>query len=131
MTQEEVNALETWTAGTEFVMDVDTPGNYVIYARIENNAGLVTYLSTDGIVIESTEEDTEVPGDIEIPVEPDVPAGPIDGIVSTEGTVHLEAGTAYKLGEGNWSVSGDDTVYAGGITFYVLEDGDYDFKVVE
>ena len=131
MTMEDVKALETWTVGTEFVMDVDTPGNYVIYARIENNAGLVTYLSTDGIVIESTEEDTEVPGDIEIPVEPDVPAGPIDGIVSTEGTVHLEAGTAYKLSEGNWSVSGDDTVYTGGITFYVLEDGDYDFKVVE
>ena len=131
LTLEEAKDINEWIVGTEFVMDVDTPGNYVIYARLENNAGLVTYLSTDGIVIESTEVDTEVPGDTELPDEPDVPAGPVDGVVSTAGIVHLESGTPYTLSEGNWSVSGDDTVYAGGITFYVLEEGDYEFKVAE
>lgn len=44
------------------------------------------------------------------------------------GRVSLISGTAYSLGEGTWKVSGDSTNYAGGITFYVSENGEYDFS---
>lgn len=42
-------------------------------------------------------------------------------------TVHLNAGTEYELGDGRWKVAGDNTVYSGGITFYVPNDADYTF----
>lgn len=44
------------------------------------------------------------------------------GIVLTGIPLFLEAGIAYQLGDGEWTVSGDDTVYAGGMTFYVPAD---------
>lgn len=106
LTLDEVKSLQQWVEGNEFVMDVSVPQKYIVYARLENKAGLVTYISTDGIVIEAT-------------------------TIGTEGSVYLEAGKSYELGEGNWSVEGDDTVYVGGNLFYVVESGDYDFKVVE
>ncbi|MBP3505803.1 MAG: InlB B-repeat-containing protein [Lachnospiraceae bacterium] len=34
---------------------------------------------------------------------------------------------SYTLGSGTWKVTGDDTVYAGGATFYVNSDGEYTF----
>lgn len=43
------------------------------------------------------------------------------------GRAHLYSGEAYTFGEGTWNVSGDSTSYAGGITFYVSETGDYEF----
>ena len=41
--------------------------------------------------------------------------------------VTLKKGTAYQLEAGTWNVSGDNTDYAGGITFYVDKDGEYEF----
>ncbi|MBQ8280325.1 MAG: hypothetical protein IJZ23_10825 [Roseburia sp.] len=47
------------------------------------------------------------------------------------GTYTLQAGTAYTLGSGSWTVtyngSGDSCTYAGGRTFYVTTTGDYTF----
>ncbi len=34
---------------------------------------------------------------------------------------------SYTLGSGTWKITGDDTVYAGGATFYVNSDGEYTF----
>lgn len=41
-----------------------------------------------------------------------------DGI-EEDGDYALKNGMGYKLGDGSWKVSGDDTVYAGGNMFYV------------
>lgn len=49
-----------------------------------------------------------------------------DGI-QTAGTLRLTAGTGYRLGSGKWKVSGDETVYEGGNSFYVAESGSYVF----
>lgn len=50
-----------------------------------------------------------------------------DGI-QTAGTLRLTAGTGYRLGSGKWKVSGDETVYEGGNSFYVAESGSYVFS---
>lgn len=50
-----------------------------------------------------------------------------NGIISESGVYSLKAGTPYQLAEGKWQVSGDKSVYSGGSTFYVSEDGDYTF----
>lgn len=47
--------------------------------------------------------------------------------IAESGTVSLKAGAAYELGNGTWKVAGDDTVYTGGITFYVSNDAEYEF----
>ncbi len=49
------------------------------------------------------------------------------GVIPSGLPVRLSANKLYTLGEGNWSVSGDSTSYAGGNTFYVGSDGDYTF----
>lgn len=48
-------------------------------------------------------------------------------VISKTGVYSLKAGTAYRLGDGNWTLEGDSTVYRGGSTFYVREDGSYHF----
>lgn len=50
-----------------------------------------------------------------------------DGIISKSGTYSLKANVKYQLGEGQWQAGGDKSVYSGGSTFYVKEDGDYKF----
>ncbi len=49
------------------------------------------------------------------------------GVVPSGIGVRLAPSTAYTLGAGSWSVSGDSTSYVGGNTFYVGSDGDYTF----
>lgn len=50
-----------------------------------------------------------------------------DGVVS-DGKKKLIKKKSYKLGSGQWKVSGDNTVYNGNMNFYVSADGEYDFK---
>ena len=38
---------------------------------------------------------------------------------------------SYKLGNGTWQVSGDNTSYSGNITFYVNKDGEYIFSKIK
>ncbi len=61
--------------------------------------------------------------------EPDPdPQKPVESTKITESKKYtLHTGTAYTLGEGTWQVSGDGSVYSGGITFYV-PDGEYEFR---
>lgn len=49
-------------------------------------------------------------------------------VISESRAYTLKAGTAYKLGSGKWTLSGDSAVYQGGITFYVAADGEYTFN---
>ncbi|MDE7258854.1 MAG: hypothetical protein K2N77_06410, partial [Lachnospiraceae bacterium] len=48
-------------------------------------------------------------------------------VISKTGDYSLKAGTAYRLGDRKWTLEGDSTVYSGGSTFYVREDGSYHF----
>ncbi|MDE6740265.1 MAG: hypothetical protein K2K07_14375, partial [Lachnospiraceae bacterium] len=48
-------------------------------------------------------------------------------VISKSGDYLLKAGTAYRLGDGKWTLEGDSTVYSGGSTFYVRGDGTYHF----
>lgn len=47
------------------------------------------------------------------------------------GSYALKAGRDYHLGYGNWTLDGDSTIYSGGITFYVKEDGSYQFTKMQ
>ncbi len=49
-------------------------------------------------------------------------------IIDMNGTYSLQAGKAYRLGIGRWTLNGDPTVYCGDSTFYVSVDGDYTFQ---
>ncbi len=51
-----------------------------------------------------------------------------DGTVPSGKTVNLYKGTPYSFGSGTWTVSGETTSYAGGVTFYVPNDGQYTFQ---
>lgn len=48
--------------------------------------------------------------------------------IADAGTYTLAVGTAYTLGSGKWTVSGDNTVYEGGRSFYVSTGGEYSFS---
>ena len=80
---------------------------------------------------EDSEETPAEPEDSEEPETPieDVIEDVIEEILFkiTGGRVSLKKGTPYQLDEGTWNVSGDTTNYSGGITFYVEEDGEYEF----
>ncbi len=49
------------------------------------------------------------------------------GVIPTGKKLKLKKGKPYKLDTGSWKVSGDDTVYNGGMAVYVRSDGDYSF----
>lgn len=49
------------------------------------------------------------------------------GVIPSGQKVRLDSGVAYTLGEGSWQVSGDDTTYTGGSSFYVDGQVDYTF----
>ena len=73
----------------------------------------------------------EQPADKPVPPteEPGAPEDkPVPPVAVGSGRTNLVSGIAYSLGEGTWKVSGDSTNYAGGITFYVSENGEYDFS---
>lgn len=134
---EDIVKITDWTDGDKVTIQKEDYEQYVVYARLENNAGLVSYLSSDGIRLGVTEV-----VEPETPVEPDLPAEPekeeviedvieeiVEDIVARigAGRASLKKGTAYQLGEGAWNVVGDTTDYVGGSTFYVDDDGDYEF----
>ncbi len=49
-----------------------------------------------------------------------------EGIIS-EGTYKLYANWKYTLDSGSWTMNSDSTVYTGGMSFYVINDGEYTF----
>ena len=48
--------------------------------------------------------------------------------ITVNGTYVMEREMPYKLGGGTWKIKGDNTVYAGGNTFYVPLTGSYEFR---
>lgn len=81
------------------------------------NAGWTASISTEA-GLSSVAEKSSVVKAIEI-------AG---GISLTTGVMaKLGQTTEYKLGSGSWKVSGDDTVYSGGVSFFVTGDEDVEF----
>lgn len=48
----------------------------------------------------------------------------------SEGDFFLEGDEQYTLSDGTWTVSGDGTKYCGGITFYVVAEGDYTLQKI-
>ena len=172
----------SWKQGNNFTMRTDAGTRQIVYARVTNKAGLVSYISSDGMVYDTTapvisgvaddstyygesltitvkddylkrvtvnEKEVEVSGGkAVVTLEASEEAYTItaedkvgnqtsytfyiseswlrDGITGN-GRKKLKNGTEYKLGSGQWKVTGDDTVYAGGHTFYVTESGEYDF----
>ena len=134
---EDIAKITDWTDGDKVTIQKEDYEQYVVYARLENNAGLVSYLSSDGIRLGMVEEVEPEP-----PVEPETPEDPeeeeiiedvieeiVEDIITRigAGRASLKKGTAYQLGEGAWNVVGDSTDYMGGSTFYVDDDGDYEF----
>lgn len=49
---DDITSVTTWTIGTSF--SVESEGKYIIYAKITDNADNVLYISTDGLVIDTT-----------------------------------------------------------------------------
>lgn len=49
------------------------------------------------------------------------------GIIPIGQKIRLERGTEYSLDEGSWTVSGDDTVYCGGMSFYATSEEEVEF----
>ena len=115
----DLNKLDAWEKGTSFEISVEEAMQYVIYAKLENKAGLVSYISSEGIVIEETQEEELQDEEEE---EQNAPSK-----ITNIGTVYLEAGVPYQLGTGTWKVAGDNTIYPGGIVFYIEVSGDYQF----
>ncbi len=104
----------------------DKAGNTAVYDNI-------TVLA---IVTENQKETVpEKPETEEVPITESVFEELLEEVVEEEiiplrisiGRAHLDSGAPYEFGEGTWKVTGDSTSYSGGITFYVLESGDYEF----
>jgi len=104
----------------------DKAGNIAVYDNI-------TVLA---IVTENQKETVpEKPETEEVPITESVFEELLEEVVEEEiiplrisiGRAHLDSGAPYEFGEGTWKVTGDSTNYSGGITFYVLESGDYEF----
>lgn len=49
-------------------------------------------------------------------------------VSEVSGSFELKSETEYTLGAGSWTVTGDNTVYSGGQSFYVTESGNYGFQ---
>lgn len=105
----QLKELKGWTEGTRFSVTGEVGSRHIVYARIENEAGLITYLSSGTMVIE-----------------PEGKKGP--ATIQGSGKRALERGAAYRLAAGgNFKVAGDSTSYTGGVTFYISENGTYEF----
>ncbi|MBQ8281432.1 MAG: hypothetical protein IJZ25_03415 [Lachnospiraceae bacterium] len=53
------------------------------------------------------------------------------GIITAGKSLKLYTDMKYTFAEGNWKVSGDETCYMGGNSFYVSDNGEFTFQQVE
>lgn len=54
LTDEEVRAITDWTDNSDFVIEAKDMDKFVIYVRIEDNAGNVTLIGSDGATFDTT-----------------------------------------------------------------------------
>ena len=111
------------TAGTDFVLPANafTRENYTFAGWSTDGSDTVSYADGDRLVY--TPQNS---GDVLTlyAVWTPIPLSGPSGV--TEGTVHLEAGTAYSYdGVTGFHVTGDATLYPAGVAFYVSSSGDY------
>ena len=87
MTVSELNALGSseWTAYSPFTIRPDD--QFTIYLRIEDRSGNVTYVSSDGVILDITAPDVES-------IEPEITVAPVqqpvNGIYNTDVTVDIK-----------------------------------------
>lgn len=102
---------------------IDAAGNETIYENITVKAA-----DNGGTTIPDESEPSAPEGSV--PSNPTVPGEGVAGaLIQQGGIVGVKAGIPYSLGSGTWKVKGDNTSYAGGITFYVETDGEYEFTL--
>lgn len=118
--EDALNQKLEWTSTDIGVAKVDETGNITAVAE---GSATITVTATDGSGVSASCEVTVTDMSQEAPSESE------GGQIQTSGKVSLKSGIAYSLGSGKWKVSGDDTVYNGNITFYVSEDGEYEFTL--
>lgn len=117
---------------------------YVLNGGIHTETNPSSYIEGDGVELSSASrsgykfEGWYSDADFNTPVEAisDTQTGDItlyakftkkDNAVVESITLPLTVGTQYELGDGRWKVTGDNTVYNGGNTFYVSSEADYTF----
>lgn len=54
LTDEEVRAITNWTDNSDFDIEAKDMDKFIIYARIEDNAGNVTFIGSDGATFDTT-----------------------------------------------------------------------------
>lgn len=54
LTDDEVRAITDWTDNSDFDIEAKDMDNFIIYVRIEDNAGNVTYIGSDGATFDTT-----------------------------------------------------------------------------
>ena len=54
LTDDEVRAIIDWTDNSDFDIEAKDMDNFIIYVRIEDNAGNVTYIGSDGATFDTT-----------------------------------------------------------------------------
>lgn len=89
----------------------------------EPPANTDTPADTNNIVNANTPTDTNTPANGS-----PVSTNNAGNSILSGGILSLIHGTAYHLGNGKWTVTGDSTVYEGGNVFYVTSSGNYDFR---
>ena len=118
---------ENGTFRESLTIDASVQG-YTFYVKTPSGAISKAVVLPD-IVIAAPENPVDEPQDEENQ-EPadDQEEEEIDATSITAGNVHLERGVPYEFGAGTWMISGDSTVYVGGMTFYVQTSGDYEIS---
>ena len=128
--EDALNQELEWTSSDTGVAQVDETG---MVTAVAEGTATITATATDGSGVSASceitvtdnsqeEPDTEEPDTSE--PEEDITEGVL---IQTSGKINMKSGIAYSLSSGTWKVSGDNTVYGGNITFYVSQDGEYEF----
>ena len=54
LTEEEIREITDWTDNSDFNIEAKDKDKFIIYVRIEDNAGNITYISSDGAIFDTT-----------------------------------------------------------------------------
>lgn len=117
----------TYPEGTEFhILDTNLESVKVNGTNVSSEWNTVYRVSANGTSTSCVIWAKDKAGN-EMTCSINVSRSPAENVISASGIYSLTAGTSYQLAAGQWQVGGDKSVYSGGSTFYVKEDGDYTF----